>query len=160
MDRLVRENLEPNNCRTFSDRSVIEPTTVRLFLTWNRKFELRSFLIEAQVDEIFNLFWFGSFWDCYFENFRPKFKSKDLSPDLSDCWGALVEDVLGLRTNMGLFRGQTCTITMKTDRTVRIVHTSLLSNFEIFILGFPVTNDHSTSWDVHVTPLSSEFVEF
>ena len=36
-----------------------------------------------------------------FENFRPKFKSIDLSPDLSDCWGVLDEDVLGLRTYKG-----------------------------------------------------------
>ena len=80
-------------------------------------------MFETQVDKVFNLFWFGSFWDWYFWEFSTKIqvdRSKSRFEWLlrSPRWGRTrLEDVQGLRTNLGSFRGQTCTITMKMNRT-------------------------------------------
>ena len=82
------------------------------WLRWNHfteklSFEIENlnfnhFLFETQVDKVFNLFWFGSFWDWYFWEFSTKIQvESDLSPYFSDCWGVLDEDVLGLRTYKG-----------------------------------------------------------
>ena len=122
---------------------------------WNRIFEFRSFLFEAQVDEIFNLFWFGSFWDWYFENFRPKFKSKDLSPDLSDCWGRTrVEDEHGFISRSNVYDHD--------DNRSYCTNRTHFTTFEFRNIHFGVSC-YKWSFDLLGCSrdlLSSEFVEF
>ena len=149
-NRLVRKKLGPgpNNFRTFSDRSVTEPGGTFIpdlkSKIWIKIIFVRS---SSRWKFQFILIWFILrliFWEFSTKIQVERSKSRFEWLLRSPCWGRTrVEDEHGFISRSNVYDHD--------ENRSYCTNRTHFTNFEIFILGFPVTNDHSTYWDVHVT---------